>query len=141
MAPSPADRAHADAFTASRTRMEEMLAHLSDPVMTACTQEVLEEYVTSAGRELLRQMMQDQLDVRAAAELDPAGVDHGGCPQVLGGRQRVGLEPDHHQMDKALVEGVTDEPYVGIPQVATASASASAKFPSVDVGRGRPPGS
>ncbi|MFH9354701.1 hypothetical protein [Kitasatospora sp. NPDC017646] len=58
--------AAADAFTASRTRMEEMLAHLSEPAMMACTQERLEDYVTTAGRELLRQMMQDQLDARAA---------------------------------------------------------------------------
>jgi hypothetical protein len=48
--------------------MEEMLAHLSGPVMMACTQEVLEDYVTVAGRELMRQIMQDQLDARAAAE-------------------------------------------------------------------------
>jgi hypothetical protein len=48
--------------------MEEMLAHLSAPVMMSCTQEVLEDYVTTAGRELMRQMMQDQLDARAAAE-------------------------------------------------------------------------
>jgi hypothetical protein len=35
--------------------MEEMLGHLSDPVMMSCTQERLEDYVTRAGRELLRQ--------------------------------------------------------------------------------------
>ncbi|MEU1596480.1 hypothetical protein ABZ468_27390 [Streptomyces sp. NPDC005708] len=68
MAPYPADSAHADAFTASRTRMEEMLAHLSDPVLMACTQEKLKDYVTVGGRELLRQVMQDQLDARAVAE-------------------------------------------------------------------------
>ncbi|MDT0470007.1 ISKra4 family transposase [Streptomyces gibsoniae] len=58
----------ADTFAASRTRMEEMLARLSDPLMMACTQEVLEDYVTVAGRELMRQIMQDQLDARATAE-------------------------------------------------------------------------
>ncbi|MEU6321983.1 hypothetical protein [Streptomyces sp. NPDC047009] len=68
MARYPADSAHADAFTASRTRMEEMLAHLSDPVLMACTQEKLKDYVTVGGRELLRQVMQDQLDARAVAE-------------------------------------------------------------------------
>jgi len=67
--PSPSSApAGVDAFAASRTRMEEMLAHLSEPGMMACTQEMLEEYVTSAGRELLRQMMQDQLDARARTE-------------------------------------------------------------------------
>ncbi|WP_281274387.1 ISKra4 family transposase [Allorhizocola rhizosphaerae] len=34
-----------------------------------CSQQALEEYVTSAGRELQRQLMQDQLDARAAAEV------------------------------------------------------------------------
>ncbi|MFI9047239.1 hypothetical protein [Streptomyces sp. NPDC053427] len=39
------ERVPAGAFAASRTRMEEMLAHLSDLVMTACTQEVPEDCV------------------------------------------------------------------------------------------------
>ncbi|MFF3519036.1 ISKra4 family transposase, partial [Streptomyces sp. NPDC002573] len=78
MAPYAPEMAPADAFAASRTRMEEMLARLSDPVMMACTQEVLEDYVTVAGRELIRQIMQDQLDARAAAEgrrREVAGAD------------------------------------------------------------------
>ena len=41
---------------------------MSDPRMMACTQHALEEYVTEAGRELQRQLMQDQLDARAARE-------------------------------------------------------------------------
>lgn len=68
MAPYAPEMAPADTFAASRARMEEMLAYLSDPAMMACTQEVLEDYVTVAGRELMRQTMQDQLDARAAAE-------------------------------------------------------------------------
>jgi hypothetical protein len=54
--------------------MEEMLAHLSAPVMAAATAEALEEYVTEAGRELLRQVLQDQFDARAAAEARLAAV-------------------------------------------------------------------
>jgi hypothetical protein len=68
VAPYTQQPAEAGGFAATRTRMEEMLAHLSEPVMMSCTQEALEEYVTAAGRELLRQMMQDQLDARARAE-------------------------------------------------------------------------
>ena len=68
MAPYAPKTAPADAFAASRTRMEEMLARLSGSAMMACTQEVLEDYVTASGRELMRQIMQDQLDARAAAE-------------------------------------------------------------------------
>jgi hypothetical protein len=58
----------ADAFSSSRTRMEEMLAHLSAPAMALATAEALENYITSTGRELLRQVLQDQLDARARAE-------------------------------------------------------------------------
>jgi len=57
-----------DDFAASRACMEQMVARLSDPRMMACTQHALEEYVTEAGRELQRQLMQDQLDARAARE-------------------------------------------------------------------------
>ncbi|GAX58095.1 hypothetical protein SO3561_09666 [Streptomyces olivochromogenes] len=70
MCPSPAN-----AFTASRIRVEEILAHLSDLVMMTCTQDVSEDYVTVAGRVLV----QDQLDILAAA---PPGCDRlgtGGC--------------------------------------------------------------
>ncbi|MFD3586797.1 hypothetical protein [Streptomyces sp. NPDC058683] len=58
MCPSPAD-----AFTAGCIRMEEILAHLYDLVMMPCAQDASEDYVTVAGRALV----QDQLDIRAAA--------------------------------------------------------------------------
>jgi len=45
-----------------------MVETLSAPVMMAASQATLEEYVTEAGRELQRQLMQDQLDARARAE-------------------------------------------------------------------------
>lgn len=60
--------------------MEEMFAHLSDPVMMACTQEVLEDYVTVAGRELMRQIsiepVTEPIARHAAALLADAGL-HG----------------------------------------------------------------
>ncbi|MBC9731345.1 hypothetical protein [Streptomyces sp. TRM68367] len=55
-------------FAASRTRLEDMVETLSAPMMMAASQATLEEYVTEAGRELQRQLMQDQLDARARAE-------------------------------------------------------------------------
>ena len=73
MPPAPASGA-VDPFTATRTRMEEMLAHLSAPVIAAATAQALEEYITEAGRELLRQVLQDQFDARAAAEARLAAV-------------------------------------------------------------------
>ncbi|WP_327258566.1 MULTISPECIES: ISKra4 family transposase [unclassified Streptomyces] len=69
MAPYTSAPQAPDPFTATRTRMEEMLAHLSAPAMASATAEGLEDYITAAGREVLRQMLQDQLDARAAAEV------------------------------------------------------------------------
>jgi hypothetical protein len=43
-------------------------------VIAAATAQALEEYVTEAGRELLRQVLQDQFDARAAAEASLAAV-------------------------------------------------------------------
>lgn len=91
MAPYTQQPAEAGGFAATRTRMEEMLAHLSEPGMVSCTQEALEEYVTAAGRELLRQMMQDQLDARARAE--PRLRDLFGADRVV--RRRA--EPGHRR--------------------------------------------
>lgn len=68
MEPYPQPASGRDDFAASRARLEQMVARLSDVQMMACTQHALEEYVTTAGRELQRQLMQDQLDARAAAE-------------------------------------------------------------------------
>lgn len=64
----PSEPAEPVNFTASRARMEEMLTHLASPAMLAATSTGLEEYVTGVGRELLRQMIQDQLDARAGLE-------------------------------------------------------------------------
>lgn len=66
--PYPHPASGRDDFAASRACLEQMVARLSDAQMMACTQQVLEEYVTAAGRELQRQLMQDQLDARAAGE-------------------------------------------------------------------------
>ncbi|MFF7645150.1 ISKra4 family transposase [Streptomyces canus] len=69
MAPYTSAPQAPDPFTATRTRMEEMLARLSAPAMASATAEGLEDYITATGREVLRQMLQDQLDARAAAEV------------------------------------------------------------------------
>lgn len=45
-----------------------MIARLGGAEMMACTQEVLEDYLTATGRELQRLLMQDQLDARARLE-------------------------------------------------------------------------
>lgn len=75
MQPYPHPVCGPDDFAASRTCLDQMIARLRDPQMMTGTQHALEEYVTTAGRELQRQLMQDQLDVRAAAEARLKQVD------------------------------------------------------------------
>jgi hypothetical protein len=67
--PVPAPVTGTGDFAASRARLDEMVAHLGSVDMMGCSQQMLEEYVTTAGRELQRQLIQDQLDARAAAEV------------------------------------------------------------------------
>ncbi|QNE77790.1 hypothetical protein F0344_27205 [Streptomyces finlayi] len=82
----------AQPFAATYTRLDEMVGHLSGPVMMSCTAEALEDYVTTEGRELLRRMMQDQLDSRAATEVR--------LPRVTGSDQvvRCWAEPGHRRL-------------------------------------------
>jgi hypothetical protein len=68
MAPYPTAAPAIDVFAASRLILDRIITRLGDPAMMGCTEHVLEEYVTSAGRDLQRQLIQDQLDARAAAE-------------------------------------------------------------------------
>lgn len=67
--PVPAPVTGTGDFAASRVHLDEMIAYLGSVDMMGCSQQMLEEYVTTAGRELQRQLMQDQLDARAAAEV------------------------------------------------------------------------
>jgi hypothetical protein len=62
------------AYASTRTRMDDMLAHLQSAAMDSVTAEELEVYVTEAGREIQRQAIQDYLDVRAAGEVRVADV-------------------------------------------------------------------
>lgn len=68
MAPYPTPTPTIDAFAASRLILDRIITRLGEPDMMGCTEHVLEEYVTTAGRDLQRQLIQDQLDARAAAE-------------------------------------------------------------------------
>lgn len=78
----------ADDFAASRARLNTMIAHLGSVDMMGCTQQMLEEYVTTAGRELQRQLMQDQLDARAAGEVRLEQVT--GADEVIRRRAEAG---------------------------------------------------
>jgi hypothetical protein len=90
--PYPQPASVRDDFAASRACLEQMVARLSDAEMMACTQHALEEYVTTAGRELQRQLMQDQLDARAAREPrlgQVAGADGVARTRAETGHQRL----------------------------------------------------
>jgi hypothetical protein len=79
MAPYPTPAPVTDAFAASRLILDRIITRLGEPDMTGCTAHALEEYVTSAGRDLQRRLIQDQLDARAATEprlRSVAGADH-----------------------------------------------------------------
>jgi hypothetical protein len=56
------------AFARSRKVWEEMTARLGSPELLEATQAGVEDYLTHAGRELQRQLLQDHLDLRAAVE-------------------------------------------------------------------------
>jgi len=50
VAPYPQPTACSDDFAASRARLTAMIARLGGAEMMACTQEVLEDYLTATGR-------------------------------------------------------------------------------------------
>ena len=60
--------AKSSASARAQTVLEEMTARLGSPELLGATQARVEDYLTSAGRELQRQLLQDHLDLRAATE-------------------------------------------------------------------------
>jgi len=63
-----ADAGETDTFAGSRERFEAMLAWLGDEEATGLSHAELEARLELDGRELLRQLFQDHLDVRAQHE-------------------------------------------------------------------------
>ncbi len=72
MAPYPrrtsGTRACADDYAASRVLFDALITRLGEPEMAGRPEDVVEEFITGFGRDVLRQMLQDHLDARAAAE-------------------------------------------------------------------------
>ena len=71
--PEPADPAD-DAFTVSRARFEQVCSFLGDQEASRLTHGELEQRLSVDLRELVRQLYQDHLDLRAAREPRLAGV-------------------------------------------------------------------
>jgi len=78
---APAQADQAGGFTASRERFEEMLGFLDGTGAAAVTHSELETHLQTAGRELLRQLFQDHLDLRAQRETRPAVIDADTIPR------------------------------------------------------------
>jgi hypothetical protein len=79
----PTPCANDDAFTTSRERFEEVVSFLGGDQAKDLTHAQLEDQLASRGRELLRQLYQDHLDLRSehearlASVTDAAGVARG----------------------------------------------------------------
>ncbi|WP_331719580.1 ISKra4 family transposase [Streptomyces virginiae] len=87
--------ATADLFARSVSAFETLMRTLSGTDAGAWTHAELEEHLDAAGRELLRQLLQDHLDLRAMREEQP--VRAGSRPLVVGpeGRGRPWRETGH----------------------------------------------
>ena len=83
-----ADAAEGDVFAASRERFDEMVSFLHAEQAGALEHAELETRLDAQGRELLRQLLQDHLDLRAAREQRLSGyaTSTGGAH---GGRDRA----------------------------------------------------
>jgi hypothetical protein len=79
-----------DRFGASRERFEELVGFMAGERAGALSHAELESRLATEGRELLRQLYQDHLDLRAVREVRWEVVDAEGTP-----RRRV--EPHHHR--------------------------------------------
>jgi len=81
-----------DPFNASRAHFEQLCSFMGDDDSRGLTHGELEQRLGSAGRELLRQLLQDHLDLRTAREerLDEV-IDHEGISHhaVEAGHQRM----------------------------------------------------
>ena len=92
MAPYRAPASGTDDYAAARASFEQMLTRLGDPRMRARPQHEVEDFLTDTGRDVMAQVMQDDLDARAAAE--PRLAEVTGTDQVT--RRRA--EPGHTRL-------------------------------------------
>lgn len=82
-------QAGADPYAATRARFEGLIHRLDDPEVVRLSHAELEEVLDADGREVLRQLLQDHLDLRSVREQRSAAVvDREGVP-------RSSVEPKH----------------------------------------------
>jgi hypothetical protein len=78
-------------FSAARLKFDEMATHLQSAAALGMRHEDLEEYVVREGRELERRMLQEHLDLRAAAERQVKVVGEDGIERRQVRTSRRGL--------------------------------------------------
>jgi hypothetical protein len=91
----------ADPFAASMKLVTALVAELQAPEAAGLTAYELEQFVAGRGREVLRQMVQDHLDLRAAGE-EQAAREHGTPAVGADGIPRARLETGHHRLLSTL---------------------------------------
>lgn len=100
----------ADPFAASKNVFDAVVAELSGQRTATLAHAQLEELVAARGRELLRQLLQDHLDQRAAREERAVARRHqAGRGEVAGadGVVRSRVEAGHHRLLSTIVGTVT----------------------------------
>ena len=81
-----------DTYAASRALFDALITRVGEPQMAERPEHAVEEFITGACRDVLKQMLQDHLDARAAAE--PRLSEVAGADQVV--RRRA--EPGHTRL-------------------------------------------
>jgi hypothetical protein len=92
MAHYPRRKPGTDAYAASHALFDALITRLGDPQMIERPEYAVEEFITGTGRDVLKQMLQDHLDARAAAE--PRLAEVPGADKVV--RRRA--EPGHSRL-------------------------------------------
>jgi hypothetical protein len=103
------DAAAVDCFAAAKNMFNYLVGQLADPQAGSLTHDRLEELLAEQGRELLRQLLQAHLDLRARSERRAAGcarVDGIGVVGADGVRRRR-LESGHHRLLATVFGTVT----------------------------------
>jgi CheY-like chemotaxis protein len=91
----------ADEFATSRTLFDLLVADLAAPAMGELTHAELEELCQMRGREVVRQLLQDHLDLRAVREERALAASR------AAGRRSGRLEKGHHRLLATMVGTVT----------------------------------
>ncbi|MEU8171909.1 hypothetical protein AB0C14_03450 [Microbispora hainanensis] len=102
--------APADVFASAKSTFNCLIGQLADPATEALTHDRLEEVLAEAGRELLRQLLQAHLDLRAERERQSVACERGrggtgltGSDQIM--RRRV--EAGHRRVLATIFGTVT----------------------------------